>query len=137
MSSNLDRARSYEEKVGKQIPDGQKCVFHLTPEVGWMNDPNGFSLYRGEYHLFYQYHPYSSVWGPMHWGHQKTRDFIKWEQLPCALAPDTEYDGQGCFSGSAVEHEGKHILMYTGVLDRVEADPSPDTMYCRRRRGKL
>lgn len=64
MSSNLDRARSYEEKVGKQIPDGQKCVFHLTPEVGWMNDPNGFSLYRGEYHLFYQYHPYSSVWGP-------------------------------------------------------------------------
>lgn len=124
MSSNLDRARSYEGKVGKQIPDGQKCVFHLTPEVGWMNDPNGFSLYRGEYHLFYQYHPYSSVWGPMHWGHQKTRDFIKWEQLPCALAPDTEYDGQGCFSGSAVEHEGKHILMYTGVLDRVEADGS-------------
>ena len=53
MSSNLDRARSYEGKVGKQIPDGQKCVFHLTPEVGWMNDPNGFSLYRGEYHLFY------------------------------------------------------------------------------------
>ncbi|MFR6328330.1 MAG: hypothetical protein ACLUOI_05565 [Eisenbergiella sp.] len=46
MSSNLDRARSYEEKVGKQIPEGQKCVFHLTPEVGWMNDPNGFSLYR-------------------------------------------------------------------------------------------
>lgn len=42
MSSNLDRARSYEEKVGKQIPEGQKCVFHLTPEVGWMNDPNGF-----------------------------------------------------------------------------------------------
>ncbi len=47
----------------------------------------------------------------------KPEDFVKWEQLPCALAPDTGYDGQGCFSGSAVEHEGKHILMYTGVRE--------------------
>lgn len=124
MSGKSDRARAYEQEKSTQIPEGQKCVFHLTPTVGWINDPNGFSRYQGEYHLFYQYHPYSTVWGPMHWGHQKTRDFIKWEQLPCALAPDTEYDGQGCFSGSAVEHEGKHILMYTGVLDRVEEDGS-------------
>lgn len=122
MSEKLDRARAYEEEKRTQTPEGSKCVFHLTPAVGWINDPNGFSRYQGEYHLFYQYHPYSTVWGPMHWGHQKTRDFIQWEHLPCALAPDTGYDGQGCFSGSAVEHEGKHILMYTGVLDRMEDD---------------
>ena len=54
----------------------------------------------------------------MHWGHCRTKDFIKWEELPCALAPDMEYDGQGCFSGTAVEHEGKHILMYTSVLEK-------------------
>ncbi len=94
----------------------------MCSPVGWINDPNGFSLYQGEYHLFYQYHPYKTVWGPMHWGHSKSKDLIKWEQLPCAIAPDTEYDGQGCFSGSAVEYNGKHILMYTGVLDREQED---------------
>ena len=49
---------------------------------------------------------------------KNAKDFIKWEELPCALAPDMEYDGQGCFSGTAVEHEGKHILMYTSVLEK-------------------
>ena len=120
MSRELDKAREYEAGKKEQIPSEQKCVFHLTPPVGWINDPNGFSRYQGEYHLFYQYYPYGTSWGPMHWGHQKTKDFIKWELVPCALAPDTEYDGQGCFSGSAVEHDGKHILMYTSVCRRTE-----------------
>ena len=113
----LTRARKYEQEKAEPQNAENRPAFHVTPPVGWMNDPNGFSLYQGEYHLFYQYHPYSTQWGPMHWGHCKTKDFVKWEQLPCALAPDTDYDGQGCFSGSAVEHEGKHILMYTSVRE--------------------
>lgn len=113
----LTRARKYEQEKEEPQNAENRPAFHVTPPVGWMNDPNGFSLYQGEYHLFYQYHPYSTQWGPMHWGHCKTKDFVKWEQLPCALAPDTDYDGQGCFSGSAVEHEGKHILMYTSVRE--------------------
>ena len=82
-----------------------------------MNDPNGFSLYKGEYHLFYQYNPYNNEWGPMHWGHIKTRDFIRWERLPAALAPDKPYDDAGgCFSGGAVElPDGRQLLLYTGV----------------------
>ena len=52
----------------------------------------------------------------MHWGHVKTRDFIRWERLPVALAPETDYDRDGCFSGSAVElPDGRQMLMYTGV----------------------
>jgi beta-fructofuranosidase len=52
----------------------------------------------------------------MHWGHVKTKDFIRWERLPIALAPDTEMDRDGCFSGSAVElPDGRHLLTYTGV----------------------
>lgn len=81
-----------------------------------MNDPNGFSFYQGECHLFYQYHPYSNEWGPMHWGHLKTKDFIRWERLPAALAPDQDYDAAGCFSGGAAElPDGRQLLMYTGV----------------------
>ncbi len=90
-------------------------MFHISAPAGWINDPNGFSVYNGKIHLFYQYYPYLREWGPMHWGHSTTSDMIKWEQLPCVLAPDEEYDKKGCFSGSAIEADGKHVLVYTGV----------------------
>lgn len=124
ISEELSKAIAYETEKINLTPQEEKPDFHVTPPVGWINDPNGFSCYQGEYHLFYQYHPYSTQWGPMHWGHCKTKDFVAWEQLPCALAPDTEYDGQGCFSGSAIEHDGEHILMYTSVLEEKQDDGS-------------
>ena len=115
-SELLRRAREYERERLPQVPEALLPAFHLTGGVGWINDPNGFSVYRGEYHLFFQYHPYGTYWSSMHWGHAKTKDFIRWERLPCALAPDEEYDGYGCFSGSAVElPDGRQLLMYTGV----------------------
>ena len=115
-SEALQKARDFETQYGPHIPSVERPAFHATPTIGWMNDPNGFSLYKGEYHLFYQYHPYSNEWGPMHWGHLKTKDFIRWERLPVAMAPDQEYDAAGCFSGGAVElPDGRHLLMYTGV----------------------
>ncbi len=116
MSKELEKAREYEIRQEMMIPREQRPLFHLTPRCGWMNDPNGFSLYKGEYHLFYQYHPYDTVWGPMHWGHAKSKDLISWKYLPCVMAPDQEYDSFGCFSGSAIEMEdGKHLIAYTGV----------------------
>jgi beta-fructofuranosidase len=84
-----------------------------------MNDPNGFSMFKGVYHLFFQYNPYHTHWGPMHWGHYITKDFIQWELKPCALAPDMEYDKGGCFSGTALEWNGQHILMYTSVSENL------------------
>jgi beta-fructofuranosidase len=123
-SKVLEKARIFEEEFIDNIPKVQRPSFHLSSPVGWINDPNGFSVFEDEYHLFYQYYPYDTKWGPMHWGHSKTKDFIRWEQLPTALAPDEEYDMGGCFSGSAVESDGKHILMYTGVLDKIQEDGS-------------
>jgi len=73
--------------------------FHFTPERNWMNDPNGMVFYDGEWHLFYQYNPHGDRWGHMSWGHAVSRDLIRWEHLPLALA---EEDGIMIFSGSAV-----------------------------------
>ena len=121
ISEQLQKAREYQERESGDLQMAPKQRFHVCAPVGWINDPNGFSVYQGEYHLFYQYHPYSTVWGPMHWGHVKTKDFICWEQLPPALAPDTDYDKYGCFSGSAVQWKDKHVLLYTGV-SRVQGE---------------
>lgn len=119
----LSRARGYETEHLSKVSELQLPRFHVTGGVGWINDPNGFSLYRGEYHLFYQYNPYDTHWDTMHWGHVKTRDFIRWERLPCALAPDQSYDKDGCFSGSAIElRDGRHLLIYTGVSQTDDSD---------------
>lgn len=114
-SELLRKAREYEQEMRPQVRDTLP-VYHATGGIGWINDPNGFSLYRGEVHLFFQYYPYATMWGPMHWGHAKTKDFVRWELLPAAMAPDADCDREGCFSGSAVElSDGRQLLLYTGV----------------------
>ncbi|MCI8509618.1 MAG: glycoside hydrolase family 32 protein [Lachnospiraceae bacterium] len=124
--SQLDKVRKIEQKGISEISMESRPVYHLSSPIGWMNDPNGFSIYRNEYHLFFQYHPFSNVWGPMHWGHCKSRDFVRWEYLPVAMAPDESYDAGGCYSGSAIEADGEHVLVYTGVIDRYLEDGSHD-----------
>lgn len=72
---------------------------HFSPREKWVNDPNGMVYHNGIYHLFFQYYPDSTVWGPMHWGHATSKDLICWQQQPIALYPDSlGY----IFSGSAV-----------------------------------
>ena len=116
MNHSLIFARAYEKEAGGKIPASARPVFHFTPWVGWMNDPNGFSYYKGQYHLFYQYHPYDTQWDAMHWGHAVSQDLLHWTYLPTALAPDAPYDSFGCFSGSAIElPDGRQMLLYTGV----------------------
>lgn len=85
------QSQVYKEKYRPQ--------FHFSPQAHWMNDPNGMVYYKGEYHLFYQYYPDSTVWGPMHWGHAISKDLVHWQHLPIALYPDSiGY----IFSGSVV-----------------------------------
>ncbi len=116
MSKVLRDAEKYEEIMDSLIPETKRPEFHLTARVGWMNDPNGFSYNDGQFHLFFQYYPYANTWGPMHWGHAISSDLLRWRYLPVAIAPDSNADRDGCFSGSALWlPDGRHMLMYTGV----------------------
>ena len=74
--------------------------YHYSPGSGWANDPNGMVYYKGEWHLFYQYYPDDTVWGPMHWAHAVSKDLKTWEDLPIAL--DYQEDMGAIFSGSCV-----------------------------------
>lgn len=82
-----------------QMKEQYRPQIHFSPMQHWINDPNGMVYYNGIYHLFFQYNPYSSVWGPMHWGQATSKDLIHWKQQPIAIYPDSLGT---IFSGSAV-----------------------------------
>ena len=97
-------------------------AYHHTPEYGWMNDPNGMFYKDGEWHLYYQWGPYGSMWNNLTWGHSVSRDLIHWEYRPEAIKPDAlGY----IFSGSCVvDHNntagfGKDavIALYTSAAE--------------------
>ncbi|SEI13995.1 beta-fructofuranosidase [Halobacillus karajensis] len=120
----IEKANTFvEKKLNELEARSFQPVYHFTAPVGWLNDPNGLIQHQGTYHLFYQFHPYSEDWGPMHWGHATSKDLVNWDHQPVALAPSEDYDkgkpdeGYGCFSGSAVVKDDRLILIFTGHID--------------------
>jgi fructan beta-fructosidase len=89
----------YIKTYSQEMKEEHRPLIHFSPKEKWINDPNGMVWYKGIYHLFFQYYPDSTVWGPMHWGHATSTDLFNWTQQPIALYPDSlGY----IFSGSAV-----------------------------------
>jgi fructan beta-fructosidase len=129
MNNNvLEKQQYYTEKYRPQ--------YHFTPERQWMNDPNGMVFYNEEYHLFYQYHPNGTTWGPMHWGHAVSKDLVHWEHLPIGLAPD---EHGTIFSGSAVVDWNDTSGFFEGKSGLVaiftHADTYPDSDRPRQRQS--
>lgn len=105
-----------EEQAAAAPRDPRRPLFHLTPPTGWLNDPNGLCYFRGDYHVFYQYSPFSADGGVKFWGHYKSRDLLAWEQCPVMLYSDQAYDVHGVYSGSALCEDDGLYLYYTGNI---------------------
>ncbi|PEP83038.1 glycoside hydrolase family 32 protein [Bacillus pseudomycoides] len=106
-----ENMQSLKERVNDCL---WRQTFHIQPETGLLNDPNGFSYYNGEYHLFYQWFPLGPVHGLKYWYHTKSTDLVHWKNVGIGIKPTNDYDSHGAYSGSAIEHEGKLYLLYTG-----------------------
>ncbi|HAB5395074.1 TPA_asm: glycoside hydrolase family 32 protein [Salmonella enterica subsp. enterica serovar Mbandaka] len=96
-------------------------ALHFSPFINWMNDPNGLCKIDGTYHLFYQYHPHSTEWGPMHWGHAASEDLYHWRHYPVFLQPEQNLGALGAtggaFSGTAFQDsDGSTRFFYTERL---------------------
>lgn len=116
MHRDLARMVAAAERQGlpRAEQDPYRLQFHLMPPVGWMNDPNGLCRCGEWYHVFYQYGPFDPKGGVKHWGHYRSRDLLRWEQLPPMLYPDQTWDVHGVYSGSALVEDGVMYLYYTG-----------------------
>jgi beta-fructofuranosidase len=120
-------AQAFAATQSPLASDPRRPQFHLLPAKNWMNDPNGPIYWKGKYHMFMQYNPNAAVWGDMHWYHSVSADMIHWHHLPIGLAPTPGGpDADGCFTGTAIVHNGVPTLIYTGVQtvtgDKIETE---------------
>jgi beta-fructofuranosidase len=115
MATALEKAEAGVRRMRATRNDRWYPDVHIAAAAGWINDPNGLSVVDGRYQVYFQHHPYSTEWGPMHWGHVSSDDLVTWRREPIALAPSTTADRDGVFSGSAiVRDDGALAVLYTG-----------------------
>ncbi|MBR2683725.1 MAG: glycosyl hydrolase family 32, partial [Atopobiaceae bacterium] len=120
LAQDLDALRQTIEKTANLGPYAQE--FHLTPPVGWLNDPNGLSQMGDTYHAYFQYSPFNPEGGVKMWGHSVSKDMIRWNYEGTALYPDQPFDVGGVYSGSAYVEDGTMHVFYTGNVKLEDSD---------------
>lgn len=105
----------------KSKNDNWKPIYHIHPEFGLLNDPNGLAYFNGYYHLFHQWYPYGTTHGMKHWAHLKSKNLVEWTREEVALIPTEDYEAHGAYSGTAIEIDHQLYLYYTGniKLDKI------------------
>jgi beta-fructofuranosidase len=104
-----------EEMLRKRVnSDYQRPVYHATPPVYAMGDPNGLIQYKGVYHLFYQNHrPLNDSVSNTHWGHFTSKDLFHWKEQAVAISPEDPW--KQCYSGSTVIFNDRPVAFFTGL----------------------
>lgn len=74
----------------KPYQEPYRPQYHFTPREGWIGDPDGCILFRGQYHL---------LW----WGHAISTNLVHWTELPWPMRGDD--DSFMYFTGSVVVDE--------------------------------
>ncbi|WP_019639664.1 glycoside hydrolase family 32 protein [Paenibacillus fonticola] len=121
-ASREEKYRKMEQAVPGELEKLQELVnncpwrqtYHIQPPYGLLNDPNGFTFYQGEYHLFYQWFPLGTFHGMKYWYHTKSKDLAHWDNVGIGIEPGYPHDSHGAYSGSGIVKDGKLYLMYTG-----------------------
>lgn len=93
-----------------------KPVYHIYPQYGLLNDPNGLAYFNGKYHVFHQWYPFGVIHGMKHWAHLESVDLVNWNRLPIGIVPTENYESHGAYSGNSIEINGELYLYYTGNI---------------------
>ena len=112
--------KEYTKTLEEQVQQSTwRLDFHIQPKSGLLNEPNGFSYFNGQWHLFYQAFPYGPVHGLKSWFHLTSDNLVDWQAEGVKLEPSTKYDSHGVYSGTALPIGEELLLAYTGnVRDR-------------------
>ena len=120
--------KSILEKKEIVEKDFWRQKYHIQGIVGLINDPNGFSQFKGKYHIFYQWNPLGTDHKNKTWAHSVSDDLLHWKRLKTALRPDIWYSKNGVYSGSAIVDDEKLYLFYTGNVK--DSDGNRESYQC-------
>lgn len=117
IDSNGLKCYSKKDLSGWYAKESFRPQLHFSPFKSWMNDPNGLCKIGDFYHLFYQFHPNSTEWGPMHWGHAISHDLISRTHLPVFNHPEHNLPSLGAtggaFSGTTfIDKKASQLFLY-------------------------
>ncbi len=118
----LKEMQKMEVRRQQAASDPIRLCYHLHPPVGWINDPNGLCQKDGIYHIYHQYVPFYPELCSVLWGHVTTRDFIHYEIQEPANFPDTKWDENGAYSGSAFVKDDTMYVYYTGNVRHADKE---------------
>lgn len=118
----LEKMELFGSARTKVMEDPNRLQYHLQPPVGWLNDPNGLCQIGDIYHIYFQYTPFNPEGGTGLWGHMTTKDFIHYEEQEPAIYPDSIWDTNGAYSGSAYEEDDTYYFFYTGNVKYTDGD---------------
>lgn len=95
----IEKYKTRENINASYFREHLRPKYHITAEIGSLADPCGFVYFNGQYHLYFQYNPYTVFRNTATWGHLVSDDMIQWNYAPVAIPRTDDYD---IWSGNCV-----------------------------------